>query len=36
MRTPVNKYSSARSFNRAAGRTTRLNQMTPLRGGWRL
>lgn len=34
-RSPVNKYNSARSFNRDVGRTMRLNLFTPLRGGWR-
>lgn len=35
-RFPVTKYSSARSFERAAGNTRRVNTITPLRGGWRL
>lgn len=35
-RFPVNKYSSARSFERAAGRTRSINMFTPLRGGWRM
>lgn len=35
-RFPVTKYSSARSFERAAGLTRRVNYITPLRGGWRL
>lgn len=35
-RFPVSRYASARSFNRAEGRTTRLNIFSPLRGGWRL
>lgn len=36
MRSPVTKYSSARSFERSAGRTRAINYITPLRGGWRL
>lgn len=35
-RSPVTKYSSARSFERSAGRTRRVNYITPMRGGWRL
>jgi hypothetical protein len=35
-RFPVSKYSSARSFERAAGQTRAINHITPLRGGWRL
>lgn len=35
-RFPVNKYSSARSFERFAGRTRAINYITPMRGGWRL
>nr|QJB20712.1 MAG: hypothetical protein [Microvirus sp.] len=35
-RFPVTKYSSARSFERAAGRTRTINFIQPLRGGWRL
>lgn len=35
-RFPVNKYSSARSFERSAGHTRSINLMTPLRGGWRM
>lgn len=35
-RFPVSKYSSARSFERAAGATRVINVFTPLRGGWRL
>jgi len=35
-RFPVSKYSSARSFERAAGRTRVVNTISPLRGGWRL
>lgn len=35
-RSSVSRYSSARSFERAAGTTRKLNIFTPLRGGWRL
>lgn len=35
-RFPVSKYSSARSFERSAGLTRKINTITPLRGGWRL
>lgn len=35
-RFPVNKYNSARSFERSAGHTRSINYITPLRGGWRL
>lgn len=36
-RFPVSKYASARSFERYAGHTRRINVMAPpMRGGWRL
>lgn len=35
-RSSVTKYSSARSFERAAGLTRRVNYIVPMRGGWRL
>lgn len=35
-RFPVTKYASARSFERAAGRTRVINVISPRRGGWRL
>lgn len=35
-RSPVTKYASARSFERSAGVTRRVNYITPMRGGWRL
>lgn len=35
-RFPVSKYSSARSFERAAGLTRSINYISPMRGGWRL
>lgn len=35
-RFPVSKYSSARSFERSAGATRKINTISPLRGGWRL
>lgn len=35
-RFPVSKFSSARSFNRASGATRKINNITPMRGGWRL
>jgi len=35
-RFPVTKFSSARSFERAAGRTRKMNVTSPRRGGWRL
>lgn len=35
-RFPVSKYSSARSFERAAGLTRTINYISPMRGGWRL
>lgn len=35
-RFPVSKYSSARSFERSAGRTRSINTFSPMRGGWRL
>jgi len=36
-RKPVNKYRSAKSFKRSAGRTKAANlRSNPMRGGWRL